>query len=272
MRTSSPRRRGTLVGAALAGALALAITAVGPAAADTDDDDVVVKVKAHTTRTPLLGWTIGLDPGHNGGNASHVLEINEQVPDGRGGWKQCNTTGTTALSGYAEHEFNFDVAVRTRAALEDLGATVVMTRESDDGVGPCVDVRGRFAEDNDVDLMLSIHADGSADPAIAGFFAIVADPPLSESQGQPSLELAQTMITALSDGGFTPSTIYEEALSQRADLATLNFARRPAVMLELGEMRNPAESDLMSSEAGRQAYADALVDGVLDWAGPHDPQ
>ncbi|WP_163542041.1 N-acetylmuramoyl-L-alanine amidase [Occultella kanbiaonis] len=281
MAKRSPRRRGTLAGAALVTALALVIPAVGPAAAGPaptsavprdDEDDVPAKVKAHTTSQPLAGWTIGLDPGHNGGNATNVSAINQQVADGRGGWKQCNTTGTTALSGYPEHEFTLDVSLRTREALEALGATVVMTREDNDGVGPCVDVRGTFAEDSDVDLMLSIHANGSTDPAIAGFFAIIADPPLSESQGLPSLELAETMITALTDGGFTPSTIYEEALSQRADLATLNFSRRPTVMLELGEMRNPAESELMSSEAGRQQYADALVDGVLDWSGPHSPR
>jgi len=34
------------------------------------------------------------------------------VPDGRGGTKPCNTTGTATDAGYPEHKFNWDVALR----------------------------------------------------------------------------------------------------------------------------------------------------------------
>src|SRR5699024_3998368 len=49
----------------------------------------------------LEGKTIAIDPGHNGGNASHPDEISRQVPDGRGGTKACNTTGTSTNSDYS---------------------------------------------------------------------------------------------------------------------------------------------------------------------------
>ncbi|MDQ4103141.1 MAG: N-acetylmuramoyl-L-alanine amidase, partial [Actinomycetota bacterium] len=61
--------------------------------------------------------TVVLDPGHNGANASHSAEINRLVPDGRGGTKACNTTGTSTNSGYPEHEFDWDVALRVRDVL-----------------------------------------------------------------------------------------------------------------------------------------------------------
>lgn len=258
---------------ASAGLLALGLTL--PAAASTtdpSDEETASLQRALRSGRPLLGWTIALDPGHNGGNAADPAAINQLVSDGRGDLKQCNTVGTATASGYAEHEFNFDVAERLTAHLERLGATVVLTREDDDSVGPCVDIRGRFAEDVDADLMVSIHANGSLSTTTEGFFAIVADPAMSDSQGEPSLTLADDLIAALTNGGFAPSNAVEDALSLRSDLATLNFARRPTVMLELGEMRNPDEAALMESEEGRQAYADAIAAGILTWAEDNEPQ
>lgn len=256
-----------VMGLACAGVLALGLAL--PAGADPTDDSTAEYRKSIGTQRVLAGWRIAIDPGHNGGNAGDPARINSRVSDGRGGLKSCNTTGTATLSGYPEHAFTFDVSTRLAQELESLGAVVLMTRDDDTGVGPCVDVRGRFAEDVDADLMISIHANGSVSSESQGFFAIVSDPAISQSQGEPSLDLAEELIEALTEGGFTPSTTVEDALSLRDDLATLNFARRPAVMLELGEMRNADDAAVMESEEGRQAYAEAISEGVLAWTEDH---
>src|SRR4051794_11688064 len=54
-----------------------------------------------------------LDPGHNGGNAVHPEVVDAPVPDGAGGTKPCNTTGTATDAGYPEHAFTWDVALRS---------------------------------------------------------------------------------------------------------------------------------------------------------------
>lgn len=214
---------------------------------------------------PLAGRIVVLDPGHNGANADARATITAQVPDGRGGTKDCNTTGTATDDGYPEHAFVWDVAQRARSGLRALGAVVVLTRESDDGVGPCVDVRGELPGDVDADLMVSLHGDGSTDPEERGFFAIVSDPPLNDSQQVPSAALAHAILDALADEGFTPNPTYPQGLSRRADIAGLNHATRPATLVELGEMRNAEEAAVMMTEAGRQRYADAVVAGIAEW-------
>ncbi|MGH4005472.1 MAG: N-acetylmuramoyl-L-alanine amidase, partial [Pseudonocardiaceae bacterium] len=78
--------------------------------------------------TTPAGTTVVLDPGHNGANASHPAEINRPVPNGRGGTKPCNTTGTATNRGYPEHAFTWDVALRVRDALTARGVQVVLTR------------------------------------------------------------------------------------------------------------------------------------------------
>src|SRR5699024_8849120 len=98
----------------------------------------------------LEGKTIAIAPGHNGGNAWHPDEISRQVPDGRGGTKACNTTGTSTNSDYSEADFTWSVSTMLRDSLEDAGASVVLSRKDNTGVGPCVDERGTFADDADL--------------------------------------------------------------------------------------------------------------------------
>lgn len=215
---------------------------------------------------PLADLHVVLDPGHNGGNAAAPTEINSLVGDGRGGSKACNTVGSSTASGYPEHAFNFDVALRTREILRADGATVTLTREDDTGVGPCVDERGQAAQTAGADVLVSIHADGAADPAVRGYFAIVSEPPLNDAQAEPSRALAADLLAALGAAGFEPSSSHPGALSERADLGTLNWAERPAVLLELAEMRNPGEAELIESGEGRRRYAEAVAAGIREWA------
>ena len=100
----------------------------GTASAKADDKD-------------LEGKVIAVDPGHNGGNAKHPGEINRQVPDGRGGTKACNTTGTSTNSDYPEADFTWAVAKKLDKSLTEAGAEVVLSRKDNKGVGPCVDER-----------------------------------------------------------------------------------------------------------------------------------
>lgn len=131
------------------------------------DDTASVPSPPASSAAPAV---IVLDRGHNGGNASARAEINRPVPAG-GFTKPCNTTGTATDTGYPEHAFAFDVAQRTADLLRAAGATVVLTRTDDSGVGPCVDVRAAIANDARADLAVSIHADGAAAGA-RGFHVI----------------------------------------------------------------------------------------------------
>jgi N-acetylmuramoyl-L-alanine amidase len=110
----------------------------------------------------LAGATVHLDAGHNGANGAHPAQIGRLVPAGRGGFrKACDTAGTQTEDGrLSEAAFNLDVALRMRRRLQALGARVVMTRTTNDGVGPCVNERAAIGNRARADLALSIHADG----------------------------------------------------------------------------------------------------------------
>jgi N-acetylmuramoyl-L-alanine amidase len=212
---------------------------------------------------PLAGVVIALDPGHNGGNASHLSTINKLVFVGNG-WKACNTVGTSTRSGYSEHAFNYAVALRTKARLEALGATVYMTRTSDTGVGPCVDVRGKFGARVHAALELSIHGDGSL---LSNYGFNVMKPGYIKGYTDDivarSSTLARAIRSGLVNGGLPVGNYYgTNGLKTRTDLGTLNMSNVPVVMVELGNMKNRADASRMTTWSGRDRYAAALVAGI----------
>ncbi|HEV8561728.1 MAG TPA: N-acetylmuramoyl-L-alanine amidase [Actinophytocola sp.] len=212
---------------------------------------------------PPPGMVVVLDPGHNGGNAAHPEVINQPVPAGRGRTKPCNTTGTATNSGYTEHAFTWDVAVRVRDLLTARGVRVVMTRPNDTGVGPCVNDRAAIGNRENAAAVVSIHADGSTTAGAHGFHVAYSSPALNAAQGEPSLRLARALRDGLKSAGLATSNYIGSAgLSPRDDLAGLNLSERPAVLVECGNMRDAAEAATLSSPAGRQRYAAAIADAI----------
>ncbi|HVQ90556.1 MAG TPA: N-acetylmuramoyl-L-alanine amidase [Mycobacteriales bacterium] len=215
---------------------------------------------------PPPGLVVVLDPGHNGGNADHPEIINKPVDAGLGQRKACNTVGAETVDGYPEHAFNFDVALRVERLLTGHGVTVLLTRPDDTGVGPCVDVRAEFGNSREADAVISIHADG-APPSGTGFHVIeAAGAPGGAAVAAATQHLALRVRAAmLAESGFGYATYVAGGggLDHRSDLGGLNLATRPSIMVECGNMRNPADAARMTSPAGRQRVATALADGIL---------
>jgi N-acetylmuramoyl-L-alanine amidase len=207
----------------------------------------------------LAGRIVFLDPGHNGANDA---SLTKQVPTGRGGTKDCQTSGTSTDSGYPEHTFNWETVLRIRAELTQLGVRTAMSRGNDDAVAPCVDERAAMANALQPDAIVSIHADGG--PATGrGFHVNYSSPPLNQAQSGPAVQFAQTMRDQLQASGLVPATyIGQGGLNGRSDLTGLNLAQYPSILVEMGNMKNPADAALIESPDGRQKYADAVVRGI----------
>lgn len=208
----------------------------------------------------LAGASVFLDPGHN---AVNDASINRPVPNGRGGSKPCQTSGAATTDGYPEHAFNWAVVGLISASLGQMGVRTVVSRADDNSVGPCIDQRADQANGMHPDAIVSIHADGGP-PSGSGFHVNYSDPPLNEVQAVPAVQLAHTMRDALVQAGFHPSTyLGSNGLYGRDDLAGLNLAQYPAVLVELGNMRNPDDAARMESPDGRAAYATAVTAGIV---------
>ena len=246
---AQPRR---LLASALAAALLAVVSVSGAPAADA--------------ALPLAGRTVTLDPGHNGGNATHLSVINRLVPAGPGLRKPCNTVGTATRLGYPEHAFTWDVSRRTAALLRARGAKVVLTRPNDRGVGPCINVRAAIANRAASDAVVSIHGDGNLRAGARGFHVIQPmSPPVSRTVRARSDRLARVLRAAFRTTTGIPYANYRaggDGLEARRDLGGLNLSTRPVVFIECGNMRNSRDAALMTTAAGRQRIATGIARGI----------
>lgn len=208
----------------------------------------------------VAGMSVFLDPGHN---AVNDASINQQVPNGRGGSKPCQTSGAAAGDGYPEHAFTWAVVGLIADQLNQMGVRTQLSRDGDGGVGPCIDQRAAAANAMRPDAIVSIHADGGP-PSGSGFHVNYSSPPLNDVQTGPAVQLAHAMRDALAQSGLQPANyIGSDGLYGRDDLAGLNLAQYPAVLVELGNMKNAGDAARMESADGRAAYAAAVTRGIV---------
>ncbi|MCZ0728851.1 Rv3717 family N-acetylmuramoyl-L-alanine amidase [Mycolicibacterium iranicum] len=214
---------------------------------------------AQAAPSNIAGKIVFLDPGHQGS----MEGLSRQVPTGRGGTKDCQASGTSTEDGLAEHTFAWDTTLRIRQALTALGVRTAMSRGDDTGPGPCVDERAAMANSIRPNAVVSIHADGGP-PTGRGFHVLYSSPPLNAAQAGPSVQFARIMRDQLAGSGIPPATyIGTSGLNPRQDIAGLNLAQYPSILVELGNMKSPVDSALMKTPEGRQKYADAVVRGIV---------
>ncbi len=224
----------------------------------------LVAASAPAARSPLAGATIAVDPGHNGRDWAHPAEINKLVNAGTL-WKACDTTGTATADGYAEPAYTFDVAKRLARRLRAAGASVVLTRTSNAGWGPCITERAAIGNRARADAAISIHADGG--PATGRGFHVIYPPSirgLTDDIAKPSRCYALQMRAAYRAGTGLPYATYlgGTGLSVRSDLGGLNLSNVPKVFVETGNMRNATDARLLESSAFRERIARALAAGI----------
>lgn len=204
-----------------------------------------------------------LDPGHNLNNSS---SINQTVYAGNGVYKACDTTGTSTNAGYPEHAFTFDVATRAAALLRAEGATVVMTRPNDSGIGPCITTRAQIGNDAHANAFIAIHADGG--PADGhGFF--VMQPPLNNPNiNVPASAQSRALATDMHDTfhastGMPYSTyIANGYYPDDGVTGTINLSHGPVITIECLNMRNASDAGIATDPAWRQRIAAGIVAGL----------
>ena len=220
------------------------------------------------------------------------LKLNRVVIDpGHGGHDQ----GTAGPHGLLEKELVLDVSLRLGKLIEQqLGAEVIFTRTDDTFVA--LERRPQFANEKKADLFLSVHANSSPSPSVAGVETYV----LNFTDSRSALDVAmrenassQKSISELHDilQNITKHDKAQEskefaakiqaalyAFSARSFPGELNRGVKPApfvvligttmpaVLTEIGFVTNPKEEALLKKPDYRQKLAEAIFHGVAKYA------
>jgi N-acetylmuramoyl-L-alanine amidase len=157
------------------------------------------------------------------------------------------------------------VASRLAQDLQRLGATVVLTRTTDSGWGPCVNERAAIGNRAHADAAISIHADGA--PAGGHGFDVLQPalvPGYTDGIVGPSHQLALAVRNNFGRATGMPPADYAgvNGIDTRSDLGGLNLSTVPKVFVECGNMRNAGDSGLQTDPGWRQRVADGLALGL----------
>ncbi len=213
---------------------------------------------------PLTGKIIGIDPGHDGGNFNDPAFISQLVWNGVA-YETCDTTGTETTGGYTEAQFNFNVASDLRADLTRDGAKVVMTRNTNKGVGPCVTRRAQIINLARADVAIDIHADGG--PSWGRGFTVlepVADGPNDKVIAASARFGADVKAAFLKYTSMPVSDYYGQGgIISRDDLAGLNLTTVPKILVECGNMPNATDAALLTAPAFQRKLASVMTAAIV---------
>lgn len=176
-----------------------------------------------------------------------------------------------------EKDFALDVVNRVRKRLEKAGVKVVQSRLGDTFIA--LEARPAMTRKYPNPIFVSIHFNsGDSNPAANGLeiFAIapLGAPPTGQREPQ-ARDRRREPGHALEPANFVlANTIYHSLLGKmssfdrgvkRARFVVLKEATAPAVLIEGGFLTNAAEAARIASPVWRDAYADAIVAGILEY-------
>jgi N-acetylmuramoyl-L-alanine amidase len=219
-----------------------------------------------TASRPLVGKVVGIDPGHNGRNYTDPSYLNHPIWNGREE-EGCDTTGTQTDSGYSEAQFNWNVARYLTADLKAEGAKVVLTRHSNDGLGPCVNTRAKIINRAHADVAIDIHADGGP-PGGRGVTVLlpVADGP-NDHVIAASKRFGRVLLARYRALTKMPDSTYDgvDGFQPRDDLAGLNLTTVPKVLIECGNMRNATDAALLVRQSFQRLTAKSFAQAITEF-------
>lgn len=220
-----------------------------------------IKNTATASHTPkdnsLSGYVIGIDPGHQlkGNNNLELEGPNSTVK------KAKVTSGATGNdTGIREQYINLQAAQKLKKALEEKGATVVMTRTTEN-----VDIsnkeRAELLNKAKVDIAIRIHCDSSDTRSIHGLSILIPDSKNNASIYTESKRLANCLI-----GSLCKSTgAVNRGVVQRDDQTGFNWSTVPVVTVEMGFLSNSSEEANLVSSSYQDKLVSGYVQGIIDY-------
>lgn len=183
----------------------------------------------------LKNKTIVIDPGHGGSNP-----------------------GATKY-GMRESDNNLSVGIKLKKVLEDHGAKVVMTRETDktvaaEGLELKQELQARvdLVDTNNADIFISLHTNANENANVHGAMTFY--------HNDISKKLADDIQKSLIK--FTEAT---NKGTEKENFYVLRNNKVPAILIEMGFITNKIEADKLNSDVYRNEIVDGIYGGIINY-------
>ena len=217
---------------------------------------------SNPTKTPidqdiLSGLKICIDPGHQiKGNYNK-----EQCAPWSDALKTKCTSGTTGnFTGVDEYIINLQIAEKIRNKLVDLGADVLMTRQSHE-----VDIsnieRAKMANEYGADITLRIHCNSAASSTAEGIDLFVRGKGTGTQEYLAQSNKDYAIAADLLEYICNATGARKRYVHKTDDYTGINWCENTCIIIECGFLSNEKEDKLLNSAE----YQDKIAEGIKNY-------
>lgn len=203
---------------------------------------IAYDISDSTWNLPLSGKVVVIDPGHGG-------------LDG----------GASSREGLVEKEITLEIGLYLRDLLQEAGALVVMTRETDielstpedkkQGRRKAADLKNRvhLINDSEGDYLVSIHLNSIGSSRWRG----------AQTFYNPQMPENQEIAWLIQDEIKRNLENTDREAKKNQDIFILRNAKIPSVLVEAGFLSNSSEAHLLGTEEYQKKVAASIYQGIL---------
>ncbi|WP_304508433.1 N-acetylmuramoyl-L-alanine amidase [Anaerotignum sp.] len=207
----------------------------------------------------VIGLCLCLSVKENRESVRVLLPVDQKViilDAGHGGWDP----GKTGVGGEDEKNINLKIMGKLQQYLEQGGATVYITRATDEALGSKkradMAERKKIANESSGDILVSIHQNAFPSTGVKGAQVFYHK---SSEQGKRLAESVQDELKSKVDSE------NQRLAKQNSDYYILRTTEIPAIIVECGFLSNPTEEALLNDEAYQDKLAWAIYLGITDY-------
>jgi len=189
-------------------------------------------------------------------HASPVSKKVIVVDAGHGGFDP----GAVSDSGTREDRINLIIARKLKKYLEDQGARVIMTRETDEALGKNkredMQKRVEIIKNSNADVVISIHLNKFQQSKYYGAQTFYM---AGSEKGKKLAQCIQSRLLTILNRGNT------RQIKAVNNLLILKAGEAPSVIVECGFLSNPQEEKLLRTDEYQEQVAWAIYCGLVDY-------
>ena len=242
---------GVITAVGLGTATITAASALNPKIANTCKVCVIQQGAAQ-----LEGLIIGINPGHQ----SKAIKKRYPMAPGSHSYGPGVKVGATGCHTHqTEYNVVLKVGLKLKRILEEHGATVVITRTSNDVMLTNID-RAKMLNEAGVDAALQLHCNSCSNPSKTGSSSYYRPNGEWKDENKAlAIQLSKYMskATGFANRGINPYT----------DYMSLNWTTTPSVLLEMGYLSNSSDDKKLSQDAFQEKLALGIYQGLCAYFG-----
>ncbi len=211
-------------------------------------------VKPGTKR--MEGLIIGINPGHQKKTVTKLYPI---APGSSQKAKGVKTGACGKWTRVNEYETNLAIGLKLKALLENEGATVVITRTTNDVMLTNID-RAQMLNDAGVDVALQLHCNSVSSQKAEGFISYIRTT-------TEYVDVNRAIGQAIADAASAECGCVNHGVKVNNKYMSLNWTTTPSVLLEMGYLSNRKEDALLASDEYRDKMALGIMEGLCAYFG-----